>query len=977
MKTLQEWKDVVRKHKDQLKTIRDECRERFKESYAEIENINLDSIFDTESQRMTANFASRVQNESNHCTQEMIRFAKTVCETSESIMSAGSGSPPCSYAVVALGSMARGEATPYSDLEYAFIVDDSQHKQYFENLAVDTYFRMGNLGETPLKYFYIQELLCVKDGKETLWFKDRGPCGFRIDGLMPKAGNIPTENGLTDDSLILSVDELETLYSESLQGGGGDGGVTGTMADMLTNMECVHSYHDGVELVNEFLCRKVLLDNDNPRAEANIPTLVEDIEKYSEEFCPEDLQVDLRNVEIKADIFRYPTILALDLKVILTLQGQTAWEIYNELHSNGLINQETLDSLVFVLTAAIWIRTSAYLQTDAQKEKITFLPMYEEARVSDRFYAPVPLYIAMACRLVPMKRQILNFVQNQKPPLNIEHIRTGLRSLSSPRPEFLLQTRLHYICGDIKGGLHHLQTALGDEHIADDVFKFMDRVGEDCSSALLLTAYLLFHDGQFSKALPFFHQLCNIEKLQSKDCVRLASFYAAIGQCLIMLGKYQEQKHWFDDAGRQIGHLFGIHKRRDLQHFPNMVKPQNDSEQKKTIQLFCCLHGSFLTDSVRYHQGRNYKARQSFIRLQIIYTGIKLMMEEPKTPNLVVADFDRSFGLYHLEFAEYKQADTALTSAYNIYKNVFGASAVCADLSSINLHLGILAMHRADYTKALQLGHLSLEILRKTGHSTPLQTIAYHQIIAEIHLRRAEYSMALESISSTFHIIDTSTTEGFVFSGAISQVLYARILQQQNTHNADKNDSMLIDAKTRVINAINSLQEVVDEKVRESHPQINIARRALSEILLDLQEISQAQRTAEKALEGSLIARGEDSAHPDTLTLQLLLAKIYLQVGELSSSETLIKKVLVGYFGLFDSDCAHPEVAEAKHLLSEIEAMRGNYGEAWKNACIAFLTLNKVYNADRSTQSHPLLVTYNRSLGEMFNLFMPGVKATR
>ena len=122
--------------------------------------------------------------------------------------------PPCSFTVVSIGSLARGEATPYSDLEYLFLLH-AEYKSvpildYFETLAVTTYFLIGNLGETKLSYMAIKEL----QG----WFDDQSQNGMKIDGLGKGAGNIPTGNGLDKphNHFIMTYDELLSKYQHVL-----------------------------------------------------------------------------------------------------------------------------------------------------------------------------------------------------------------------------------------------------------------------------------------------------------------------------------------------------------------------------------------------------------------------------------------------------------------------------------------------------------------------------------------------------------------------------------------------------------------------------------------------------------------------------------------------------------------------------------------------------------------------------------------
>ena len=47
------------------------------------------------------------------------------------------GDPPCDYEVVVLGSLAREEMTPYSDLEWAILIssEDEKCKDFFRDLT--------------------------------------------------------------------------------------------------------------------------------------------------------------------------------------------------------------------------------------------------------------------------------------------------------------------------------------------------------------------------------------------------------------------------------------------------------------------------------------------------------------------------------------------------------------------------------------------------------------------------------------------------------------------------------------------------------------------------------------------------------------------------------------------------------------------------------------------------------------------------
>ena len=57
------------------------------------------------------------------------------------------GKPPCKYEVLVLGSLARNEMTPYSDIEWAILIgsEDEQCKAFFRNLTNLVHLQVGRL----------------------------------------------------------------------------------------------------------------------------------------------------------------------------------------------------------------------------------------------------------------------------------------------------------------------------------------------------------------------------------------------------------------------------------------------------------------------------------------------------------------------------------------------------------------------------------------------------------------------------------------------------------------------------------------------------------------------------------------------------------------------------------------------------------------------------------------------------------------
>ena len=239
--TYLEQKAITTSLKTELLEIRNEQRKQLEHVHKRVGEIKLLSHKTPEDDKWTKDFVSKVRVLSENCTDKLVAFAGRVIENSLQLVG---DRVPYEFTAVAIGSLARGEATSYSDLEYLFLIDKKtpETEVFFEQLAMTTYFVIGNLSETKLRYMGIKEL----EG----WFDDTSQNGFKIDGLACGAGNIPTGNDMDKPKnyFICTPQELGSRYKEILDNPS-DESIRGDLTAMLKFT--VSIYSTGSDLLPE------------------------------------------------------------------------------------------------------------------------------------------------------------------------------------------------------------------------------------------------------------------------------------------------------------------------------------------------------------------------------------------------------------------------------------------------------------------------------------------------------------------------------------------------------------------------------------------------------------------------------------------------------------------------------------------------------------------------------------------------------
>ena len=342
---------------------------------------------------------------SERCSQSMMELA---CQIVSDAMRYLNSRPPCDFDAVAIGSIARGEATPYSDMEYIFLVEESSPAilSYFEKLAVTSYFLIGNLAETKLSYMAIDELKG--------WFEDTAKNGFKIDGLSEGAGNIPTGNGSENsrNQFIVTAQELQDTYAHVLDHPDPEKSVRGDLSAMLTYTKCFCSTHACKGSFLRLFKESILNKHKNKERDcADMKMLQTDAKKFK--FVPDDQFFHKGfNADVKKELYRFPSILLLDICIVLGHVESSSWDTLDSLIKRGMLPVGVGEALRFLLAAATYIRLAAHLHHDSQDDRMSLAQSLSgpsahgqitKGSITNRWFVPAGLFSEICTLMTPLK----------------------------------------------------------------------------------------------------------------------------------------------------------------------------------------------------------------------------------------------------------------------------------------------------------------------------------------------------------------------------------------------------------------------------------------------------------------------------------------------------------------------------------------------------------------------------------------------
>ena len=280
------------------------------------------------------------------------------------------GTPPCSYAIVGLGSLAREEITPYSDFEHIILLFDDEnyesHLSYFRWFSVIFHIIVLNLQETIIPSLNVSSLNNEND-KQGNWYYDAiTPRGISFDGMMPHASKNPlgrtqpTKNKQFTIELIKPVSKmLEYLSSDADLKNGYH------LADILTKT-CFVFGNENIfkQFVDE--ARKY----QNQKSQTDIINDVQqqvkdDLNSFSTRFRLSNLRSQ-NTINIKQLVYRSTTIFIAALARLHNISGNSCFDVIDQMKKNNKITKKAAHRLQRATAIACEIRLRVYMKKQQQ-----------------------------------------------------------------------------------------------------------------------------------------------------------------------------------------------------------------------------------------------------------------------------------------------------------------------------------------------------------------------------------------------------------------------------------------------------------------------------------------------------------------------------------------------------------------------------------------------------------------------------------
>ena len=294
------------------------------------------------------------------------------------------GKPPCKFALIGMGSIARKEITPYSDFEHIIgLEDEVLEKRTEEELENSlSYFRwfsmlfqlvVINLGETIIPSLGISLLNDFYGEQENEnWFFDKiTPRGISFDGMMPHACKFPvgrqrpTEKKPWKAELIKPITQmLEYLTEESRLKQGYH------LDDILTKTCFVYGDEKIFQKFQTGVAETLSKQSKEIRADSVKNQINEDLDNFATRSTLFQIYMQ-QDINIKKVAYRSSTLFITAMGRICNIHEPSCFDIIEKLAEMNEISELAKQKQMYAVSIACEMRLRWYMENKSQADFIS------------------------------------------------------------------------------------------------------------------------------------------------------------------------------------------------------------------------------------------------------------------------------------------------------------------------------------------------------------------------------------------------------------------------------------------------------------------------------------------------------------------------------------------------------------------------------------------------------------------------------
>ncbi|KAF6023605.1 hypothetical protein EB796_018089 [Bugula neritina] len=988
-----EHRDLVSHHKAQLQEFRKATQINFESLKEEEVKLDMLDIFSEANLNQAYNFATSVFGKSQHCAEGFIIFSKQVMKSSVDVLAKIDMFPPCDFAVLGLGSVPSGVVTPYSDIEYVILIETDKNLDYFWKLAVESYFQINNLGESPLSIFKLKELAEATFSKPAV-------TGYRIDGFGSRAGNIPTGKpfGLHK---IQTVEGMMELYKNGLKALLGD--YTGDVADLLANSTLIYSTYNGERLYKAFSFERMTYEQNTVAcnkhvAEKRLRSFSADMEKYS--FMPVAKNFGSpQNFDIttKTDIFRFITLLALSLSTALGLDSKYVWKIFDNLLDKGL-SKENHRYLQIVLGLSLYTRTVAYLELGTKSEHLSLYTYNQSAAHKKKHYhMPTNIFVILGCLLVPIKECTNHSVR-----------KLILSALDPETNSFVAGFNINKALQEFLNGfqivksdfLQRLYFAVGHDNVDSSCHKFLKIIRDkyesqqiafshDDKSLAEMVCFIMMSEKKYSVTLSYLSWLIDNEN----SCQLCRIRYKILrSQCLNCCFAYADAYKTLIDAFQDLRLHLNVSSENTFYSHLKMLATTTECKDEKEALLFEVLTHAYSTLAATSRHLKFFMLANECIRLSKMIS--KPVLNKIRKNRRFQVSLTDLLGVIHSEKGEYNKALDFHQESLKQLQEMHGKSTNHRHIAIVYSNMGKVYRLKGDYKRSLEFYDKALKMRMEvfSGLRVHPDIGECYTDIGAVLLDNGNFNAALDSHRKSVEIAEKSNSQYLL---AKAHYNLSHVYQKLGWHLKSLDE--LHKALYQVKSCIAFTSETFHPDIAECYSEMANVYTLLGDYQLSFDYRKQAEdmikaihqvadpytsptfndlvninhqkeklihkiHSSNMELDAYIVRHGENSNCPDMAKGFTNMGNLYQYLGDFSKAHTYFSKSLMIWKNISGSDSNNPHIASCYEDLGDVYSSKCDYSQSLDNYSKALEMRVCVYEGQAD---HPEIAASYSKMGKV------------